>query len=79
MAISTTHYTRLTNNLERDLVRLGGGNPNKAIPREELSRILAIAIDTMDEHNAVLLEKLCSRMVSHLSTDERKRLEEMTN
>jgi len=77
MAIHTDRYTRLTNDLEKELVRLGGGNPNKAISRWTLSEALVKAIETIDAHNPELLNKLWAKMSVSLTPEERTRLENL--
>jgi len=77
MAIHTDRYTRLTNDLEKDLVRVGGGNPNKAMSRETLSQVLVKAIETIDTHKPELLDSLWTKMVAHLTPEERARLEKL--
>jgi hypothetical protein len=50
MAITLDGKTKLTHDVERGLVRLGGGDPNKTLTERELGEVLSKAIDRMAEN-----------------------------
>ena len=79
MALYTDRYTRLTNELERELVRLGGGDPDRVISREALSDMLVKAIEAADAHDPELLDRLWARIAEKLTPEERSRLEKLAS
>ena len=69
MAIELDGKTKLTTEVERFLVELGGADPSKTFTREELSRALVNALEALPEDSS-FLRKLCDYFASHGLVDE---------
>ncbi len=58
MAIQLGNKTKLTTNLEKTLIEIGGGDPNKTLTEEELKDILTAAIKKIAEKRPSILRKI---------------------
>lgn len=74
MPIHGSSHTRLTNEIERLLVELGGADPSKALGRDELSQALVRAINMIEAGDPALLDILANRIFAQLDPQKRERL-----
>lgn len=59
MAIELNGRTKLTADVEKRLVELGGADPDRTLTRDELAGALVAAVDALAEQGRIhLLEKL---------------------
>ena len=56
--------TKLTTDVEKAFVELGGGDPNKTLAENELRVALPKAIDIVAEHRPSILRKIYDRYVA---------------
>ena len=66
--IQLGNKTKLTADVEKLFVELGGGDPNKTYSREELSAALVNAIEALPDGSPIL-EKLYRHMVASGAID----------
>ena len=56
--ITCNGKTRATSRLEKAIIEVGGGSPDRAYTNQELGEVLANAVDIMDEHKPDMLYRL---------------------
>ena len=62
--IQLGNKTKLTTDVEKAFVELGGGDPNKTLSEDDLRKALPKAIDIVAEHRPSLLRKTYDRYVA---------------
>lgn len=58
MAIHLNNKTKLTTDLEKTIIEIGGGDPNKTLTEDELRKILPNAIEIIGKKNPNILRKI---------------------
>lgn len=64
MAIQLNGKTKLTTEVEKLFVELGGADPNRTLTEDELREVLPKAIDILAEHRPSILRKIYDRYVA---------------
>ncbi len=62
--IKLDNKTKLTTDVEKAFVELGGGGPNKTLTEEELREALPKAIDIIAENRPGILRKIYDQYVA---------------
>ena len=68
MAITLNGRTKLTTDIEKALIELGGANPQHTLTDAELSNALVTAVEQLGAVKSPILEKLYSSIASREST-----------